>query len=832
MNVCYNLSSAVWALVFFLTIPILSRAQINSSVYRLETTVGETVSVKVSSQTREPILVGENGQNGIASHGLFDATSGIYEIFYKPNDGFVGKDTFQYMLSPTILGDFVDFYVTVNSSIVEANPDFSTTLLNTAVDIEVLGNDEGTSTNLVVSGIALSNAGTVMINESTGLLTFTPDTDYVGLAQFNYTVCDEFGSCDQSTVTVQVNANANPTGLDSVQIFTKKNQAQAVYIPADYDIINAPENGSYDWFTNEYVPDQSFVGNDEIIAQKGGHQIVVSVDVLDFEEIKYAVNDQIYTTPEVPIEFNVLDNDGSTSCFELTSEPINGTLRSNFFPIGSYTYIPDPEFTGVDEFTYRIKGPGCSGDFETATVRVHVSNYEPSSAKYFVITPKKTPIVIGYNIPVSNFGFEVKDQGELGQAFFLAGAVDTVIFGQPVTGNNIVLYVPNEEVITGRDEFEIEYCLSSGNGCSYAQAVKVEVIIIDKEDEIAGRSCIDDCVWPGDTNFDGIVNMEDLLPLGLAMGQTGPSREKADLSNFYGQYADNWDGDFRNAVNLKHLDTDGDSMVAAIDTIAISKFYGFTHDLVAVKLPTIQHQIKLKGKITANPGDLIELEMVLGEDNQPVFDVYGFTFPFSYNPDFFVPESVNINFTRDSWLAYNSPVLQMQKNDFLGLSEAGFTRTNALAASGHGNIGKLSVVVAEDLIGFRPDQDYIDVAIGGGVASLSNSAGHISGAAIGENTIRIQLRTPEEIAELPLTNDLLKVYPNPTHQLLNIHLNGQKQFEQLVIHNMVGQVVKNIGNLQTNRAQINVGDLENGFYILNVYTAEGVVNQKFEVIKD
>ena len=35
-----------------------------------------------------------------------------------------------------------------------------------------------------------------------------------------------------------------------------------------------------------------------------------------------------------------------------------------------------------------------------------------------------------------------------------------------------------------------------------------------------------DCVWPGDTNHDGLANLEDILNIGLNFGATGPPRDE------------------------------------------------------------------------------------------------------------------------------------------------------------------------------------------------------------------------------------------------------------------------------------------------------------------
>ena len=60
---------------------------------------------------------------------------------------------------------------------------------------------------------------------------------------------------------------------------------------------------------------------------------------------------------------------------------------------------------------------------------------------------------------------------------------------------------------------------------------------------------------------------------------------------------------------------------------------------------------------------------------------------------------------------------------------------------------------------------------------------------------------------------------------------GGDEFEEIVIHNIMGQeVMRNTTGL-TNDMKLDVSHLKNGLYILSVYTDRGVVNKKFEVVK-
>ena len=90
--------------------------------------------------------------------------------------------------------------------------------------------------------------------------------------------------------------------------------------------------------------------------------------------------------------------------------------------------------------------------------------------------------------------------------------------------------------------------------------------------------CIDDCVWPGDANADGIADYRDILEIGLAFSSEGPMR--SSLFGWLPLYADDWDDSFINGTNFKHADCNGDGIVDESDFNKVTDqlFYNFTHD--------------------------------------------------------------------------------------------------------------------------------------------------------------------------------------------------------------------------------------------------------------
>ncbi len=67
----------------------------------------------------------------------------------------------------------------------------------------------------------------------------------------------------------------------------------------------------------------------------------------------------------------VLDSDPTKSGIQPVSEPVNGTLTLN--ADGSFSYLPNPNFSGEDTFTYRAVDSRGLGSINPATVTINVT---------------------------------------------------------------------------------------------------------------------------------------------------------------------------------------------------------------------------------------------------------------------------------------------------------------------------------------------------------------------------------------------------------------------------------------------------------------------------
>ncbi|MEL6972797.1 MAG: Ig-like domain-containing protein [Bacteroidota bacterium] len=795
------------------------------------------VTYSFTSMPNSPSMPGASQpQNGTVE--WVSTSSFNYQLTYTPNEGFIGTDNFRIVrweINPAPSFTYLDITVTVAPALIDAYHDYAVTYTGQPVVVDVLANDISSNGVKLLQAVPAINHGSATFNQVTGLIEFTPAPGFRGTAHFNYALCNGVGDCDDGTVSITVMQEIPSTEDEVVKVFTKKNETQFILIPEDYTLVQAPDNGVFDPGADvpEYTPSTDYIGTDEIRFTDGNHEVIFDIEVLDLATNVFAFDDRAFTTINSPVEIDVQENDQPlTGCtINVVVDPEHGQIiEAND---GTFTYQPDPGFIGVDQFSYSANVCGSGTAPEIATVTIFVSNFAPDRTTFDMATPKNTPIIIGYNVPVSTFNFEVTAPGELGETIFLEGVVDTVINGLPIQGNNILIYIPNEDVTTGLDELEITYCLEdpATGDCLVSKQVKIWMTILDIGDN-GEPVCVGDCVWAGDTNADGIVNMTDLLPIGRNMGDIGQERIGATMDVWYGQYADDWGSLFLGSetLDIKHIDADGNSIVTALDTLAINQHYNKTHNMVPAVMPYAPYEFILEGPLFVNPGDLVEFTISLGTPNDPAEDIYGFVFPFAYNSDVVDESSIRITWDDDNYLAYDSPVLYMDHNNMEGLFEAGYTRTSGLVANGHGKIGTLEVIV-DDIAGIRSDADEIRLQFGGDAAGTSlNALGQYSGIRVRPFELRVRLADEDTEAEAALTEELVKTFPNPANNQITVHLNGGQEIDELTLTTLTGQTVQYQSGLKTNRTMLDVSQLPAGMYILGVANENGRVNRKIQIL--
>lgn len=143
--------------------------------------------------------------------------------------------------------------------------------------------------------------------------------------------------------------------------------------------------------------------------------------------------------------------------------------------------------------------------------------------------------------------------------------------------------------------------------------------------------------------------------------------------------------------------------------------------------------------------------------------------------------------------------------------------------SGASSFQKLSTMFADD--------EYFSSIALSGMSAITGNACFAVGYGIDNNDIQttfvVQLGTPapESISDV---NVELAIYPNPANNFVTVK--SDAAIHSINLMNVMGQVVATF-QAEGNDAVINVNNLANGMYVVNVMTENGVATQRLSIVK-
>ncbi len=324
-------------------------------------------------------------------------------VTYTPNDNYVGKDTFTYVVTSGGVSESttVEVNVTPVNDAPVAKDDIATTQEDTAVTIDVLPNDTDVDGDkLSIESVSVpKEQGTVEVVD--GKLVFTPAENFNGDAEITYTVTDG-ALTDQATVKVTVNAvndtpvvesniadqtlaeDFTPYTIDLNTAFSDVDNVDGELtfsVSGNSNIQVAIVNGiatitpTADWNGSETLTFTATDPSGESVSQTVDFTVAPVVDI---------VADSTNVVEDTPTIINVLGNDtfeGKDKVVSLDAEngPKNGTVTVN--NDGTVTYTPDDNYVGKDTFTYVVTSGGVS-ESTTVTVNVTPVNDKPESEDF------------------------------------------------------------------------------------------------------------------------------------------------------------------------------------------------------------------------------------------------------------------------------------------------------------------------------------------------------------------------------------------------------------------------------------------------------------------
>ena len=237
--------------------------------------------------------------------------------------------------------------------------------------------------------------------DATGRLTFTPSADAYGIATITVTATDS-GGASGAPITARItvtNTNDPPVAVDDSAVIAEDTSLASINVltndtDVDPDTLTV---SAYDASTIvdgvvvdlgggafSYTPDADFFGTEvftyTVADGNGGIDTgTVTFQVTAVPDAPVAVDDAFSGDEDTGLVVaapgllaNDYDVDGEVPTVDTTpvTPPANGAVALGVD--GSFTYTPDPGFSGGDQFVYRITDPG--GLPSTATVELTIDD--------------------------------------------------------------------------------------------------------------------------------------------------------------------------------------------------------------------------------------------------------------------------------------------------------------------------------------------------------------------------------------------------------------------------------------------------------------------------
>ncbi|RFM31359.1 Ig-like domain-containing protein, partial [Chitinophaga silvisoli] len=365
---------------------------VNINVISNDTDVDGTVVASSVSIVNQPA----NGSVSVAANGV---------VTYTPNANYNGSDVFSYTVRDNL--NTVSNTATVSITITPVNdkPMATADVINIPRNLAftlaapgILANDvDVDGDQLSASIVTPVTLGTLVLN-SNGSLTYTPPANYTGNATFTYRACDGSGACDTAQVTFVVGSvNRAPDAI--IDYYTSNedvvlNVAAGGVLTNDTDpdndqltatVVTQPASGTLALNADgsfRYTPVKDFNGVVSFVyracdASSACDTATVFIRVVNVNDAPLAVDDSYSTNEDVNLTiaapgvlFNDTDVDGDVLTTTVISTTTHGTLTLN--ANGSFSYIPAPDYNGIDKFSYRVCDNGTPSLCDTGEVTITI----------------------------------------------------------------------------------------------------------------------------------------------------------------------------------------------------------------------------------------------------------------------------------------------------------------------------------------------------------------------------------------------------------------------------------------------------------------------------
>ena len=364
--------------------------------------------------------------------------------------------------------------------------------------LDVLANDEvsGGSGPLAVTSVTQpGGGGSVTIVD--GGVVFDPDPTFVGTSTFTYRASNPAGIESEATVVVTITEAApgpigvpdqfvviQGSGVNSLDVLANDSPSPGGGQTLSVVAVSASGQGATvtvaaDGQSVEYTPPADFVGLDAFTYTLSDGQTTAEVSVevtVTTGEAAPVANPDAFTidedTPEA--EYDVLANDepdefGEPFVLHSVGTPTQGGTARISDDGTRLVYAPAPNFNGVEQVTYTIRGESGGLASTTVTFTVNPVNDPPPAADRIVTLSRSSAERVVHRIADLPPNVDV---GEM-LAFIAVGTPESGGSVRISPDGQSILYTPPSAEFTGSDRFD--FTVEDEGGLTSTATITVQV---------------------------------------------------------------------------------------------------------------------------------------------------------------------------------------------------------------------------------------------------------------------------------------------------------------------------------------------------------------------
>lgn len=709
------------------------------------------------------------------------------------NQGIAEYDTIVFQA-----GGEIHAYALKNKFVVTAD-DYHMGTSDSSFLVDVLVNDVSYS-DLQLTDVAFSEGVSAWIENQK----IRVDAADPGLYYVYYTACDASQNCDEAKLTLLI---PDPR-KNRDTIVLKDVLEQKLVLPLPDDSYRLVRSGPENIFTEDASFEVHFFrqdfGENEIVFQSGdGKTLVYQIDFVN-KWRKNGLNsrDRIFMQPGNSVTVDLTENDLWKNIYAVETDHPDLTINTSGG--GVVRIEAGNDFEGRTKFSYvTCAFPRC----DTTEVVVYVDHFQPAKEVFDIEVDASEPSVIPFYTPVRNYTFSILDQPKNGQLSLTADGRGFVF--TPASGSK------------GESVARIRYTHPLPKGNVFRSEHQLRFSVSD----IAGRTDCEDCVWPGDTDQNGVVDLGDLENIGRFIGEKGGTRRAGD--HWRAQSGTPWLS-FEDS-ELHHFDADGDGLISEHDVLTILKNYGKEHGIYAnpvvaknipVEIVSSQGEIEL--------GEEVVLEFLVGDDDHILTDVNGFSAEIEVDGGMLEKEQVEVIKDQSTWLKSYQPTLALKASSGDNQIAVGEFRVRSIGVDGRGTALKIRIIVEDEIEGFRTSRAKSRKAVRIIIKNMTLHAG--------EDKVRL----PDQILELPVKEedqpvteeDRVRIFPVPAGDHVNIRWNPDTAVRSVTLYNPSGMLIRDYDVTPgEDRMKIDTGGMPDGVYILQLKGKDKTVVRKMSVMK-